>query len=476
LLSSFADIPGLRVTVMGLGLHGGGLASALFFAARGAQVTVTDLRDESVLQPVLERIRAFEAEQTGKSRVPPVRLVLGEHRLKDFSNADLVIKNPAVSPDSPYLEAARKHSVGVETDISIFLSLAGNPLLAVSGSKGKSTTASAIHHCLRQSRPGARLGGNITVSPLSFLGEMAREDPVVLELSSWQLADLAGKQLLKPRVSVMTRILPDHQDRYSGMEDYIADKKLLFRDQEPEGFAVFNAGDRYQDNFAAETAARVRYYAGRPLPPGQEGAFLRGRRGVLRLAGGEQEIFGSRLRVAGEHNRMNLLAAGLAAALFGPDAGSIRSSLESFPGIEHRLELFHEHEDVRFYNDSAATIPQATRAALHSLDPPLVLIAGGTDKNLDFQGMGEAYRRAEAIVLLEGSATVKIRTLLDEEKIAYTGPWDTLDGAVREAIGLASPGAAILFSPGCASFGMFLNEFDRGRKFKAAVRALLADC
>jgi UDP-N-acetylmuramoylalanine--D-glutamate ligase len=130
---------------------------------------------------------------------------------------------------------------------------------------------------------------------------------------------------------------------------------------------------------------------------------------------------------------------------------------------------------MRFYNDSAATIPQATRAALNSLDQPLVLIAGGTDKNLDFQGMGEAYRRAEAIVLIEGSATVKIRRLLDEEQIAYTGPWDTLEGAVREAVRLAFPGAAILFSPGCASFGMFLNEFDRGRKFKAAVRTLLAD-
>jgi UDP-N-acetylmuramoylalanine--D-glutamate ligase len=173
---------------------------------------------------------------------------------------------------------------------------------------------------------------------------------------------------------------------------------------------------------------------------------------------------------------MNLLAAGLAAALFGLDPGSIRRSLESFAGIEHRLELFSERGALRFYNDSAATIPQATLEALHSLDGPVVLITGGTDKNLDFRDMAEGYRRAAAIILLAGSATEKIRGLLEGERIAYAGPYDDLVQAVREAVRRAPPKAAILFSPGCASFGMFLNEFDRGRRFKQTVSSLHPDC
>jgi UDP-N-acetylmuramoylalanine--D-glutamate ligase len=482
LLSSLSDIRSLRVTVMGLGLHGGGLASSLFFASQGAVVTVTDLRDAATLQPALNRIRAFEAEQRGsaggrggQARVEPLRVVLGEHHRRDFTDTDLVIKNPAVSPDSRFLEAARGRGIPIETDISVFLRLAGNPLLAVSGSKGKSTTASALYHCLRQSYPDARLGGNITVSPLSFLAALEPEDPVVLELSSWQLADMRDKKLLKPRVSVMTTILPDHQDKYSDMAAYVADKKLLFRDQEADSFALFNASDGTQDSFADETAAQARYYADRRLPADREGAFLRGQNGVIRTPGGERRLFGPRLRLAGKHNRMNLLAAGLAAAVFGLDHDSIRGSLESFTGIEHRLELFSEQGNLRIYNDSAATIPQATREALRSLEEPIVLITGGTDKNLDFGDLTEAYRRAAAIVLLEGSATTKIRQLLEEGKIPYSGPYDQLEKAVREALRLAPPGASIVFSPGCASFGMFLNEFDRGRKFKDTVRSLLAD-
>jgi UDP-N-acetylmuramoylalanine--D-glutamate ligase len=481
LLSSLSDIPSLRVTVMGLGLHGGGLASALFFAARGARVTVTDLRDADTLRPALDRIRDFQNRQRaggapGSVRVHPPRLVLGRHRRSDFTAADLVIKNPAVRSDSPFLQAARSRGVGIETDISVFLRLAGNPLLAVSGSKGKSTTASALAYCLGRVYPQTWLGGNIAVSPLSFVGTLGPEDPVVLELSSWQLADLKDKRLLKPRVSIMTRILPDHLDRYGDMAAYVADKKLLFRDQEADSFALFNADDSFQDSFAAATAARVRFYSGRPLPAGREGAFLRGRKGVIRLAAGEEQIFGPHLRLAGEHNRMNLLAAGLAAALFGLAPAVIRAGLESFSGIEHRLELFSERGELRFYNDSAATIPQATREALRSLKAPIVLITGGTDKNLDFRGMQEAYRRAAAIVLLEGSATVKIQQLLDEGHIAYAGPCGGLEEAVREAVRLAPPRAAVLFSPGCTSFGMFLNEFDRGRKFKETVFSLPADC
>jgi UDP-N-acetylmuramoylalanine--D-glutamate ligase len=169
-------VPGMRVTVMGLGVHGGGLASALFFARHGAVVTVTDLRAREILREPIERLREF-----------PIRYVLEKHEEADFAGADLVIKNPAVAPSSPYLQVARRAGVAVETDLSVFLSLARNPILAVTGSKGKSTTASAIAFGLARVFPESKLGGNITVSPLAFLDELAPDAPVVLELSSCSL-------------------------------------------------------------------------------------------------------------------------------------------------------------------------------------------------------------------------------------------------------------------------------------------------
>lgn len=458
-----ADLASLRVTVMGLGLHGGGLASALFFARRGARVTVTDFRpDTAPFAPFLPELAALG-----------VRTVLGRHEERDFTETDLVVKNPAVPPASPFLRLARERGVPVETDLSVFLQLASGPLLAVTGSKGKSTTAAAIHHCLRQSFPGAGLGGNITVSPLSFVDRLGPRDPVVLELSSWQLADLRDRGLLAPEVSVVTRIFPDHQDKYPDMESYIADKKEIFRSQRPGQFAVFNADDPWQRDFPAGTSAAVRWFSASPLPPGRLGAFLKKNTGVLHTQGPDQTILPPQLSVPGEHNRLNLLAAGLACRLFGLEPALIAQGLAGFPGVEHRLELVLEKEGVRFYNDSAATIPEAAAAALASLPPPMYLIAGGTDKNLDFRPLAEAAGRAAGIFLLAGSGTRKLAALLDAAGLSYRGPFPDLEQALRSAWEAARrSGGALLFSPGCASFELFLNEFDRGRRFKELVRSL----
>ncbi len=455
------DIPGLRVTVMGLGLHGGGLSSALFFARRGAVVTVTDMRNESVLKPSLDQLVPFG-----------VRTVLGRHEETDFTDTDLVIKNPGVQPDSRFLAAARSRGVEVETDLSVFLSLCRNPLIAVTGSKGKSTTASAIDHCLKQRFQGARLGGNITISPLEFLEDLGPEDPVVLELSSWQLADLKDKEVLKPRVALLTVLMADHQDKYPDMDSYLADKKILFQSLDPENYAVFNHRDPLQTAFARETRAKVRYFSDGTLPGNLRGAYLEAGLGWVKNRSGKgrgEKILSANLRLPGEHNRLNLLSAGLAAHLFGLPAALIRKALSEFPGIEHRLELVAEKRGIRFYNDSAATVPEATKAALESLDTPIILLAGGTDKNLDFHSLVEALRIPQAVYLLRGSATDKLIELLDEHDLDYRGPFGSLEEAFAAAVAGSAAGSSLLFSPGCASFEMFLNEFDRGRKFKRLV-------
>jgi UDP-N-acetylmuramoylalanine--D-glutamate ligase len=465
------ELAGRRVTVIGLGLHGGGLASALFFARRGARVTVTDYRRD----PEAFASQLPELERHG------VRTVLGRHEEADFTDTDLVVKSPAVPAASLFLAAARARGIPVETDLSIFLPLAPGPLLAVTGTKGKSTTAAAIHHCLRQSFTGARLGGNITVSPLAFLEHLAPGDPVVLELSSWQLADLRGRGLLAPAVSVMTGILPDHLDRYPDMEAYVADKRVLFASQRPEQFAVFNAEDPWQAGFPAGTAASAYWFSRGPLPAHRQGAWLDGELGLYRGEDGPPEtILGPGLRVPGEHSRLNLLAAGLACRLFGLEAGAIAQALGCFAGLEHRLEPVGEMDGVRFYNDSAATIPQATAAALRSLPPPIFLITGGTDKNLEFASLAEAAPLAAGICLLAGSGTRKITALFERRGIPYEGPFPGLEQALACAWAAArarrrqsgAGSCTLLFSPGCASFELFLNEFDRGRKFKELVRSL----
>ena len=455
----------MKVLVMGLGLHGGGLESARFFCDKGAIVTVTDLRDETTLKPSIDALE-------GRA----VRFVLGRHEQEDFRTADIVIKNPAVRRTSPYLAAARS----VETDISVFLRYSKSPIVAVTGSKGKSSTASAIHFGFTHAGVQSLLGGNITVSPLSFLGETGAERPVVLELSSWQLADIKGLGVLKPKVAVLTAIMPDHMNYYSSMEEYVADKRLIYADQDSSDATVCDRDSDWGRAFASETKAKVLWYSGKAFRA--DGAWLETGAGYFR--GGfrrstrdgkavVEEILPPSLLVPGVHMRKNLLAAGLALGAMGVEASKISDAMANFPGVEHRLEFFAESAGIKWYNDSAATIPYAVDAALSSFDQPVVLITGGTDKNIDFEPIKAAYAKAASIVLLAGTGTEKLIPLLREQRIGWKGPYDNLGDAVRAAGSLARPGMAVVLSPGCASFGMFLHEFDRGKKFKEAVREML---
>jgi len=445
----------LKVTVMGLGLNGGGLASALFFASRGAEVTVTDLRSSDILKPAIDMLSDFK-----------IRYVLEKHDMDDFSGADLVIKNPAVAPGSPYLKAA----VQIETDISVFLKLSKNPLIAVTGSKGKSTTVSAAFHALKRVYPGAKLGGNITTSPLSFIDQLDDTDPVILELSSWQLADLAGKGILKPAVSVITNIMPDHLNRYESMEEYAADKRLIYHDQGKNGFTLCFYDDGWGKLFAAETPAVPVFFSSQPLPGGIDGAWLENSgEGFIRSGSTIKKLVPEKISMKGRHNRLNLLAAGAALYLYGVDSSIIAESLSDFRGIPHRMEFVCTKKGVDFYNDTTATIPQAVIAAAESFDPSVRvrLISGGTDKNLDFTVLDQLKGKTEKMYLLEGTATDKMIPYLEKYQIPWSGTFCSLEDASAAAFRESTEGDVIIMSPGCTSFGMFKNEFDRGEKFRA---------
>jgi UDP-N-acetylmuramoylalanine--D-glutamate ligase len=462
LSKSIETIRDLRVTIMGLGLHGGGIETALFFARNGARVTVTDLKDETVLGPSIEKLSSF-----------PIRYVLGRHEDEDFKDTDLVIKNPGVPATSKFIRIARSSGVRVESDISIFANFSDNPIIAVTGSKGKSTVASAIHFSLEEKYPGVKIGGNITVSPLSFMNLIGPETPVVLELSSWQLADLAANERFKPKVSLITNILPDHMNWYKDMEDYLADKKIIYRNQEGDDASIFNLDDPRLSALGMESRATTYFFSDHLLPVGTKGAYLDGSRGYVCTGSTPECIFDEHVKLPGYHNKMNLLAAGLACSLFGMETELIAKRLACFTGTEHRLECFLDRDGVAYYNDSAATIPHATAAALKSLVSPVFLITGGTDKNIDFAPFFDVCEIPAMIYLLEGNATDKMIRGLSEKGVRFKGPFSSLDDAVREALGDVRPGGSLLFSPACASFGMFQNEFDRGRKYKACVMGML---
>jgi UDP-N-acetylmuramoylalanine--D-glutamate ligase len=258
------------------------------------------------------------------------------------------------------------------------------------------------------------------------------------------------------------------------MEAYVDDKRIVYRGQD-RGDATVAGDDGWGRSFLRESRGRPLIYADSPLPASSAGGWIDGDGpGLARLWAGEEagriaEVVPERLLTPGRHQKKNLLAAALALLDLALPPGFVRTGLGGFKGIEHRLEFFHEAGGICFYNDSAATIPEAAAAAVSAFERPPVLVAGGADKNLDFSPLVKAASGAKALVLLGGTGSARLTPLLDGAGLPYRGPFDSLDGAIKAALEAAAPGDSVVLSPGCASFGMFLNEFDRGKKWKEGV-------
>jgi UDP-N-acetylmuramoylalanine--D-glutamate ligase len=429
---------------MGLGLLGRGLNDTLFLVRCGAHVTVTDLKDADQLAPSVERLKGL-----------PVTLRLGEHREDDFINTDMVLRNADVPRSSRFLKIAADHGVPVEMDESLFCKHFQGQVVGITGTRGKTTTTILIHKILSAHGRRAFLAGNILgQATLPLLEEARPEDAIVLELSSWQLQGFHDARL-SPAASVFTNIFPDHLNRYSGMEEYINDKKAAYAYQEGTDFCVFNGDQPETAALADEAPARSLFFGVHDIPNDWD------------------------IKLPGAHNRQNVAAAlCLARNLNMPDE-VIRKTVEAFRGVEHRLQWLGERNGIGFINDSTSTTPVAGCAALNSVEGKrILLIAGGSDKKLDLQPFAsEAAAKAHRIALLKGDATDKLlRGIAEaggEHKIL--GPFDTLSGAVESLLSAAQSGDVILLSPGCASFGMFSNEYHRGETFIGIVQKILGD-
>lgn len=430
-----------KVTVMGLGLLGRGIGDIKFLAECGAELTVTDLKAADRLASSIQELDEF----TARRQLPAIRYVLGEHRLEDFQNCDLVIKAAGVPLDSVYVAEAKKQGIRVAMSTELFAELSGTKIIGITGTRGKSTTTYLIYEILKAAGYRTLLGGNIRgVSTLALLSQVQPGDWAVLELDSWQLQGF-GESRLSPHIAVFTNFLPDHLNYYKNDLDlYFADKANIFKYQKPSDYLVCSR----------QIAERL----GVPAAPSLPTDWAVG--------------------IPGEHNRINAGLAAEAARLAGVSQEIIRQVISEFRGAPGRLEMVKTIRGIKIYNDTNSTTPDALAVALKTLGQRqnIILIMGGADKGLDFtQVMPLLESACKKIILLPGTGTDSfLSAQLSSSPClkAKTLQSATLAEAVNLAMSHADAGEVVLLSPGFASFGLFLNEYDRGDQFNKLVSVL----
>ena len=458
------DYRGQRVLVMGLGSFGGGLGAVKFLSARGACVTVTDARPAEELSESLEELRP----------VPSLEFKLGGHDVEDFRHADLIVVNPAISREHPCLDAARAAGVPLTSEMNLFWQWKRAPVVAVTGSNGKSTTTALTHEILSHTGRQCWLGGNIGLSLLPRVEEIGQHDIIVLELSSFQLADLDRLQV-SPEVSVITNFSPNHLDWHGTLAHYRRSKQTMLRWQSASDAAVLNGDDA---DVAAWPVWGERLTFGLQ-DAGGDGVFGEAGDARVRLDGRSELLPLSRwLRLPGRHNLANALAATCAAMRFGADADAVRQGLENFQPLPHRLQLVGEVDSRTYYNDSLATTPESAEVALEAFQSPIVLLAGGYDKQVDLSSMASAIARRVKAVALMGQTASRLRELIAGDLATGCCVSDELSSfreACEWAVAHSEPGDVILLSPGCASYDWFRNFADRGAQFTEFVKSLAVD-
>lgn len=438
-----------KITVMGLGLLGRGVGDVEFLARHGADLIVTDLKAKEELATSLERLRAFNN----------IQFVLGEHRLEDFRGRDMVLKAAGVPADSVYVKEARDSGIPVEMSTALFADLSGAKIIGITGTRGKSTVTQMVFEALVAEKEAGRvsrniwLGGNVRgVSTLALLDEVDPGDIAVLELDSWQLQGFRERGI-SPKVAVFTTFMPDHMNYYKDdLRAYFYDKSAIYENQKKDdALVVSEPVERFMREFdllpEASNIQVVRSNDLKDLP----------------------ELF-----VPGEHNRLNAGLAKRALLAIGIDESRAERHLADFRGVSGRLEKIREKDGVTFYNDTTATTPEAGTAGVRALgDSELILIAGGSDKGLDFTQFVRAIdENVRELILLPGAGTDRLRKELEDTRFGKVEPVNTMKEAIKKATALARVGDVVLLSPGCASFGLFKNEFDRGDQFVSAVKAL----
>jgi UDP-N-acetylmuramoylalanine--D-glutamate ligase len=445
-----------KVTVVGLGSFGGGAGVTCFLDSLGARVTVTDLKTGKELENELAGLADRD-----------IKWVLGEHRDEDLLEADLVVLNPAIPRSTPLVERCLAAGVPLETEMNLFFKYCRGKICAITGSNGKTTTTSLAGAMARQRWPGLLIGGNIGQSLLPQVDEIAAEDWVILELSSFQLDDLASIDR-RPNISVITNLSENHIDWHGSYDNYLAAKRQILRTGPAPDIAVLNLFDPLLRKWAGESSRELRAVSA----PGEgtAGVIADMDTGDVRsIRGGREERLFSRedLQLRGDFNLINAATAAAAAVEMGVGPPEILEATRSFKGVEHRLQLIGTFREVEYFNDSIATTQESTVAALQNLGPVVILICGGKSKGCGFDQLAATAAKEARHVILIGETAGEIEAAI---RAAGAGAPELthaadLRAAVETATRSARPGDRVLLSPACPSYDQFKNFEERGKEF-----------
>ncbi|PIR43651.1 UDP-N-acetylmuramoyl-L-alanine--D-glutamate ligase [candidate division WWE3 bacterium CG10_big_fil_rev_8_21_14_0_10_32_10] len=451
-----------KVLIFGLGLNDGGVGMAEFFLKQGAKVTITDSKSKKELGLTLIKLKKYEKNITYH---------LGKHYKKDFKEADIVVRNPAIPPNNEYLRLAKKHNKEIVMEISLFLKLFRGTSVGVTGTKGKSTTTTLIYEILKHKfKDRVVLGGNIGKSVIRELPNLSKQTIAVLEISSFQLESM-GENKISPNISVITNIYQDHINWHGSVNKYVKAKKCIFKYQKAKDICVLNIDNKKLSGLAKKIPAKVIKTS--------KSSSLANFYIKKNLHVSNTKINLKNIKLKGEHNKNNILEAIAVAKTLKVPEKTIQKVLNEFTGVEGRQQFIREIRGVKFYNDTTATNLEAISAALESFGKEykkkIVMISGGVDKGLDYKIIKRDIEKyVREIVLLQGTASEKIYEVLKNTDIKNTiyKYYDNFEKAIKKAYGLASKGDMVILCPGAASFNMFINEFDRGKKFNEIVKKL----
>ncbi len=456
-----------NVLVLGLGLHGGAIGTIRWLHTQGANIIVSDTKTEKQLASSVKTLQD----------IPGITYLFGNQDLLDLDGIDIIIRNPGVPRTAPVLQRAKEMGIDITMDSELFFAHSRSAnIIGITGSKGKTTTATAIAAVMRAADARTVAVGIDGVSPLGKLEEVRERDtPIVFELSSWRLEPLQEKGI-SPHVAVCTSLYRDHLNTYASFEEYIATKEQIIRNQSNNDIAILNADDVRIRTWKDKVTGTLYWYSLKPLQEEQMGIWIDKDNIMVNTTHPELACAVLDIPHTAPHELRNKLPAILIGILHGMNATDIIRVLTQTPPLAHRLQFVRTVQGVPYINDSAATMPDATIAALSSFqEKPIILILGGSDKALQFEELADAisqHKHISHIIWLPGAATEHMKEVIIPHTSAKQHHAANMDEAVTTAARVADPGDVVLLSPGATSFGLFLHEFDRGDSFIGAVKAL----
>ena len=452
-------VTGKNIAIIGLGVSNIPLLE--YFYNLDCKISVFDNREkEEISQEVLEQIEKYSVEYYG-----------GKNNLENLKGYNIIFRSPSVMPYRKELKEEEERGAIITSEIEMVLKLTPSKVIGITGTEGKTTTTSIIYEIIKKAGYNCYLGGNIGKPIFTKVKDMKPEDVIILEMSSFQLTSMN----VSPEISVVTNIFPDHLNIHSSYEEYREEKKNIFKHQSENGLVVLNYDNEFTREFAKQANGKIIFFSSKEKL--QDGYIYDNSDGIIKYCedGVRRHIIKKdEIKLRGIHNYENICAA-LAATSPLVDIDTQIEAVKNFIGVEHRLEFVRELNGVKWYNDSIGTSPASTIAGLNAFDEEIILLAGGSDKGLDYKEVGEAIANKVKTLILTGPTSAKIEEACknanngENVEICYA---KNLENAVNIAKQKSKPGQIVLLSPASASFDAFKNFEDRGNKFKQYVNNL----